>query len=173
MSWYVIDIEADGPIPCDFSMIQIGAVKVEETLNPASFYGKLKPISNKWNPEALAVSGFTREETLQFEEPIKVIKDFDEWIKETNANGRPIFASDNNGFDWSFYNWYSHHFLGYNPFGWSSRRIGDLYCGMKMDVYTKWKHLRDTKHTHFPVDDAKGNMEALIKMKAMGLKVKF
>ena len=28
MSWIMVDIEADGPIPGDFSMIEIGAVLV-------------------------------------------------------------------------------------------------------------------------------------------------
>ena len=42
---------------------------------------------------------------------------------------------------------------------------------MKGSVYTRWKHLRDTKHTHHPVDDAKGNAEVIIKMKEMGLDI--
>jgi len=34
-------------------------------------------------------------------------------------------------------------------------------------------HLRKTKHTHNPVDDAKGNAEALLALKnEMGLKIK-
>ena len=33
------------------------------------------------------------------------------------------------------------------------------------------KHLRKTRHTHHPVDDAKGNAEALLQMKEMGLKI--
>jgi hypothetical protein len=61
--------------------------------------------------------------------------------------------------------------LGRNPFGWSSRRIGDIYCGFKNDMYANWKYLRDTKHTHNPVDDAKGNAEAILKMRDMGLKI--
>jgi hypothetical protein len=31
-------------------------------------------------------------------------------------------------------------------------------------VYRTFKHLRDTKHTHNPVDDAKGNAEAMLKI---------
>lgn len=58
----MVDIESDGPIPGDYSMISFGAVLVDENLNK-SFYGKLKPISEKWIPEALAVSGHTRDET--------------------------------------------------------------------------------------------------------------
>jgi len=42
---------------------------------------------------------------------------------------------------------------------------------MQKDVYSRWKHLRKTSHTHHPVDDAKGNAEALLKMKEMGLKI--
>ena len=42
---------------------------------------------------------------------------------------------------------------------------------MMKDVYSKWKHLRVTKHTHNPVDDAKGNAEVLLKLKEMGLKI--
>jgi hypothetical protein len=47
-----------------------------------------------------------------------------------------------------------------------------MYAGMKMDTFVKWKHLRKTRHTHHPVDDAKGNAEVLLQMKDMGLKIK-
>ena len=100
MSYIVVDIEADGPIPGDYSMICFGAVIVDENLDK-TFYGKLKPISENFKPEALAISGFSRNETLEFNDPTKVMLDFEEWI-ENNSKGRPIFISDNNGFDWMF-----------------------------------------------------------------------
>lgn len=172
MSIIMVDIESDGPIPGDYSMISFGAVLVKEDLSE-SFYGKIKPISDKWIPEALAVSGFSREETLQFEEPEKVMNDFANWLKEVDRS-RPMFFSDNNGFDWQFINWYFIHFTGKNPFGFSSSNLGSLYKGMVKDTFTNFKHLRKTKHTHNPVDDAMGNAEALIHMKKeMGLKIKF
>ncbi|TWT61523.1 hypothetical protein Pan54_22590 [Rubinisphaera italica] len=59
----MVDIESDGPIPGDYSMVCFGAVIVEPELK-RTFYGKLKPISEQFNPDALAVSGFTREECL-------------------------------------------------------------------------------------------------------------
>lgn len=170
MSYFVVDIESDGPIPGDFSMVCFGAVLVEEGLE-RSFYGKLKPISEKYIPEALAVSGFTREETFHFDSPKQVMLDFEEWIKQ-NSKGRPIFISDNNGFDWMFICWYFHHFIGRNPFGFSSRRLADLYCGVVKDTFAQWKHLRKTAHTHHPIDDAKGNAEVLLHLKnEMGLKI--
>ena len=166
----MVDIESDGPIPGDYSMISFGAIIVDEELNK-TFYGKLKPISDKWIPEALAISGFNREETLEFDEPQKVMKDFLEWIKN-NSKSRPLFFSDNNGFDWQFINWYFIHFLGQNPFGFSSTNLGSLYKGMEKNMFKNFKHLRKTKHTHNPVDDAMGNAEALLYMKnKMGLKI--
>jgi hypothetical protein len=152
-------------------MISFGAVLVDEQLDK-TFYGKLKPISEKFIPEALAVSGHSREETLQFDVPRKVTSDFADWIK-INSKDRPIFISDNNGFDWMFICWYFHHFIGKNPFGYSSQNLGSLYKGIVKDTFKTFKHLRKTKHTHNPVDDAKGNAEALLTMqKEYGLKIK-
>jgi DNA polymerase III epsilon subunit-like protein len=172
MSYVMLDIEADGPIPGDYSMVCFGAIIVEESLN-RTFYGKLKPISEKWVPEALQVSGFSREETLTFEDPLEVMKRFERWInKETQ--GKAFFVSDNNGFDWQFVNWYFHHFLGKNPFGHSSTNLGSLYKGLVQDMFQNFKHLRRTRHTHHPVDDARGNAEALLEMsKRYSLKIRF
>lgn len=169
MSYIMVDIESDGPIPGDFSMICFGAVVVEPSLSK-TFYGKLRPISEKWIPEALAISGFSREETMQFDDPQKVMLDFTQWLKENNS-GRLMFVSDNNGFDWQFINWYFHHFTGENPFGISSTNLGSLYKGLVKDTFQTFKHLRKTKHTHHPVDDAIGNAEALLEMKNIGLKI--
>ena len=171
MAMIMVDVETDGPIPGDYSMISFGAVIVNESLDK-TFYGRLKPISEKFLPEALAVSGHTREETLTFEDPVQTMTEFNDWIV-VNSKDRPIFISDNNGFDWMFVCWYFHHFIGTNPFGFSSQNLGSLYKGIQKDMFVNFKHLRRTKHTHHPVDDAKGNAEALLTMKnEMGLKMK-
>ena len=172
MAYIMVDIESDGPIPGDYSMISFGAVMVNEQLDK-TFHGKLKPISNQFIPDALAVSGYTREQTLSFDEPKKVMTEFKDWI-EKNCKDRPIFISDNNGFDFMFICWYFHHFLGTNPFGHSSQNLGSLFKGIEKDTFKNFKHLRKTEHTHNPVDDAKGNAEALLTMKKeYGLKIKF
>ena len=174
MSYITVDVEADGPIPHKYSMVCFGAVILEPSLQK-TFYGKTKPISSEWIPDALKVSGFNREQHESFDEPQKVMQDFDNWIKE-NSKGKPTFISDNPAFDCQWINYYFHMFLGKNPFGFSGRRIGDLYCGMKMDtgLNAEWKKLyRKTNHDHNPVNDASGNGEALIAMKKMGLKIPF
>lgn len=170
MSYIVVDVEADGRIPYKHSMVCFGAIIVEPTLSK-TFYGKTKPISDLWIPEALAISGFNRQEHELFDDPKLVMEQFGNWIKE-NSIGKPIFISDNPVFDWQWINYYFHTYTDSNPFGYSARRIGDLYAGMKMDTFIKWKHLRNTTHDHNPVNDAKGNAEVLLKMKEMGLKIK-
>jgi len=169
MSLYVVDVEADGPIPGKYSMVSFGAVLVEPGLG-RTHRGRTRPISDAFLPEALAISGVTREEHLRHDEPGVVMEAFERWILET-TRGRPIFFSDNLAFDWQFVNWYFHTFVGRNPFGWSGRRIGDLYCGIVKDAHAPWKHLRKTAHDHDPVNDAKGNAEVLLALVDMGLKL--
>ncbi|MDA0659312.1 MAG: exonuclease [Planctomycetota bacterium] len=170
MSFIMVDVEADGPIPGDYSMVCLGAIVVDPPLNK-TFYGRLKPISEKWNPDALKIAGFSRQETLTFDDPTTVMDTFDAWVREV-SRGRPLFISDNNGFDWQFINWYFHHFLGSNPFGFSSANLASLYKGIVRDTYSNFRHLRKTEPTHHPVDDARGNAEALLQIRdRYGLKI--
>lgn len=155
-----VDIEADGPCPGEYSMVSFGAVVVEPELK-RKFYIELAPISTKWKPEALAVSGFSRESCIKNGvEASKAMKEFAAWLNSLNV--QPIFIADNPGFDFAFVNYYFHTFIGSNPFGFSSRRIGDLFCGAERNLWTSWKQHRSTKHTHKAIDDAVGNAEALL-----------
>jgi DNA polymerase III epsilon subunit-like protein len=169
MSLIVVDVESDGPIPPKYSMVSFGAVVVEPSLS-LTHRERLRPISELWIPESLAVSGVSREEHLTYGDPAEAMERFERWIL-ASSKGRPVFCSDNLAYDWQFINYYFHAYLGRNPFGWSGRRIGDLYCGMVKDGYAGWKHLRRTAHDHDPVNDAKGNAEALLAMIEMGLKL--
>jgi len=171
MSYIVVDVESDGPIIGINSMVCFGAVIVEPSLTK-TFYGQVRPISKKFNPEALAISGFSRQEHEKFDNPADVIPEFAKWINE-NSKGKPILISDNNGYDASWINYYMCVYNnGKNPFGWSSRRIGDLYCGLVKDSRAQWKHLRGKyPHNHDPVSDSLGNANALLEMKKLGLKI--
>ncbi len=160
----MVDVEADGPIPGDYSMTEVGVVRIDGGLG-TTFHGKLRPLPGaKWDPNALAVVGYTHEHSQTFDDPKWVMADLERWLQENNQGNRPMFISDNNGFDWQFVNWYFHHFLGSNPFGHSSTNLGSLYKGVVRDFSQNFKHLRKTRHTHNPVDDAKGNAEALLHM---------
>lgn len=158
--YIVVDVESDGPLLGTNSMVCFGAVIVEPNLTK-TFYGKTKPISSVYNSESLSVSGFSREEHETFSDPKDVMKDFADWIS-LNSKGRPILISDNNGYDFSWINFYFLTYYGSNPFGWSSRRIGDLFCGAEHNLYYKWKKHRISPHSHQPISDALGNAEALL-----------
>lgn len=173
MSYIVVDVESDGPIIGRNSMVCFGAVLIDSLGKlDKTFYGRTKPISEEYDEEALAISGFTREEHKLFEGPRQVMIRFANWI-ETHSKGKPILISDNNGYDASWINYYFHVSYGKNPFGWSSRRIGDMFCGYFNNERYQWKKHRKTNHTHHPVDDAKGNAEALLYLRDQGFKIKF
>ncbi len=171
MTWIMVDIEADGPCPADFSMVCFGAVVVEPGLSRTYYGGLIKPVSDKWIPEAIAVSGFTREQAQAGRAPADVMAEFVAWLK--GLRGQPRFVSDNNCFDWQFVNWYLWHFTGGNPFGHSSTNLGSLYKGLVRQMSKNFKHLRKTGHDHNPLNDAIGNAEAMLQLKELGLAIKF
>lgn len=163
MKLYIsLDVESDGPAPGLYSMVSFGAVVVDDALDNA-FFGQTRPISNNWQPDALAISGITREDHETYPDPSDTMCKFKKWLLELGTQ-RLICISDNPAFDWQFINYYLHKYTGDNPLGFSARRIGDIYCGLQKDLYARWRHLRDTPHTHNPVEDAKGNAEAFLKI---------
>lgn len=90
------------------------------------------------------------------------IKALGEWVVK-HSSGYSMFVSDNPAFDWQ---WVAAEFARagiVNPFGFSARRIGDYSAGLKRNWKdaNSWKKYRKTKHDHNPVNDARGNAEAL------------
>lgn len=166
----IVDVESDGPIQGMNSMVCFGAVILDEKLDK-TFYGQTKPVSTIYDKDALAISGFSRKEHEKFDDPADVMVKFESWLK-SNCGNTIVLLSDNNGYDAAWINWYFHKYLSKNPFGWSSRRIGDLFCGFYNDPYYKWKKHKKTPHTHHPVDDAKGNAEAMLYLINDGFKMK-
>lgn len=170
MAYIMVDIEANGPIPGDYSMIALGAVVVDENLDK-TFLDYLKPISPNFDPESLSITGFTHEQTLDFNDPAQVMKNFEFWIKEHTWD-LPMFISDNNGYDFMFVCWYFYHFLGRNPFGHTSTNLGSLYKGLVRNVRRNFKHSYKPKHTHNPLEDAIANAKAFLQMsKDFGLDI--
>src|SRR5215475_3319197 len=112
MSFIIVDVESDGPIPAEYSIVCFGAVLFDDPLDK-SFYAQTRPVSDRFVPEALAISGFSREQHLAFDEPKLAMEKFEKWL-ETHSKGHPVFVSDNVAFDWQFINYYFHRFLGRN-----------------------------------------------------------
>ena len=174
-TWFIVDVETDGPCPGLYSMVSIGVVKLDRALGQ-TFYGILGPLPDArgFEPEALAVSGTSRNQHLDYPPPENATYGLSNWVHEVAGDTKPVFVSDNPGFDFAFVSYYMHRFVGKNVFGHSSRRIGDIYSGQVNDASKSsyWRQFRKTPQTHNPVDDAMGVAEALLHMvDHMGLKI--
>jgi DNA polymerase III epsilon subunit-like protein len=127
--YFSIDIEASGPIPGEYSMLSLGACRVDSPNR--HFYAELKPISDRFVPEALKVSRFNLQELGRTgQQPRQAMRSFSDWLTATADKGNPVFVGFNASFDWSFVNWYFHKFLGTNPFGFGALDIKAYYMGL-------------------------------------------
>ena len=123
-----VDVEAAGPIAAEYSMLSIGACIVGAP--EVSFYIELKPINDRFIPEALAVCGFSLEQLkISGIEPSEGMKSFNKWIEDAVKDLVPVFVGFNAPFDWQFINWYFHVFQGSNPFGINTIDIKAYYMG--------------------------------------------
>lgn len=173
MTWFAVDVEANGPVPGLYSMTSFGVVAVRDDLSD-TFYAELKPLPGAGCiEEALAVGGMSMEYLeSEGQSPEVAMASLAEWLGQTSS-GRPVLVSDNNGFDAMFMSYYFELAGLKNPFGFSSRRIGDMYSGFKGDSFkaSEWKSLRTTAHTHNALDDALGNAGAILAIAELGLKI--
>lgn len=164
-----VDIEADGPIPADFSMVQLGASVVGQP--ELTFNRYLRPMTDQWDREALRRINLDRELLLsRGEDPLKVMLDFEQWVQKLSVKGRTVFAAFNAPFDWMFVHWYLIHFLHRNRFGISGKDIKAFYMGaLGLEL---WSETRKDKiltvfkpklpHTHDALDDALEQGELLL-----------
>jgi len=159
----IVDCEASGPCPISGDLINFAAIaETGETF----VSDKFAPMFDKFDPDAYTVIGITREEHLSYTGSFSnEAYRFQQWLSQ--FKNFPTFWSDNPAFDWQWINWLFNSNNIKNPFGHSARRIGDLYAGLNNNLYiqSEWKNFRKTKHTHNPLDDAKGNMEAFIEIR--------
>lgn len=163
-----VDVEANGPSAATCDMISAGFVLIDGVFDK-SLLVKTKPrqLVERFNPKAYELLGITKHDHMAFTTTYKdAAHEVVGWLQGLGKKGRAIIVSDNPAFDCQ---WISAMFAIAeidNPFGWSARRIGDFYAGLKRDFYIggDWKRLRETKHTHNPVDDARGNAEAVYKL---------
>jgi hypothetical protein len=172
MNLIFVDVEAVGGAPglIGSAMTEFGAVHFKSR---STFHGRLwDSVPSEENPAIPRITGKAYDAG-------KIAGLFETWLNGVSEGQRPIFISDNNGYDFMWMAHFLHGELGYNPFGHSSRRIGDIYSGLAtftnadmnngflrrtlagQSGYKKW---RVTPHDHNPVNDAMGNVEAFQRM---------
>lgn len=143
-------------------MISFGLVSVADPTN--AFLGEVAPVLESAGVrQARDVVGVSYQQQKDYRSSEAVMREAVEWVNSLTGGERAVFWSDNPAFDWQFWNWYCHKFVGDNPGGFSARRIGDLDAGRRGEPLntSAFKKRRETAHTHNPVDDARGNAEAL------------
>lgn len=158
MIYIMNDVETNGPAPGIYSMLSLGAVAVEEGLT-RRFYEEMRPLNDNCVPEAIAACGYTMEQAYTFKDPMEVMRKYAAWVSTFE---KPRFISDNNGFDWSFVNYYLWRFTGGNPYGHSSDNLRNLFQGLENSRRANFRRLRKTKHDHNALNDAIGNGEAML-----------
>lgn len=140
-----VDVECSSPIPGDYSLLSVGACVVGR--RDETFYAELEPLNDNALPEALKVSGFDLAQLrLSGQAPLHAMSKFRDWIVAVSGGAKPVFVGFNAGFDWSFVNWYFHHFLGDNPFGPAPLDIKSYYMGRSG---CRWE---ETKSSRIPAE---------------------
>ena len=124
-----VDVETAGPIPGEYSMLTLGACCVDDPSR--TFSCSIKPISDKFVPEALEVTGLSLQTLAKDGLPPDVaMLNFAAWVGSQCTQWElPVFVGLNAPFDWSFVNYYFHRFTGSNPFGFTAVDIKALYMG--------------------------------------------
>jgi hypothetical protein len=171
--YFSADVETDGPIPGPFSMLSVGIVVAGQFdgnsfTRPSDFkngfYAELRPISNQFQAEALAVNKLDRNRLLkEGEEPQHAITRARDWITTVAAGGKPVLVAYPLSFDWMWLFWYFTQFLAQgSPFSYSS--CYDLKTAYSVKAKVPINEagrsrvpstLRGTHpHTHHALDDA-------------------
>lgn len=171
--YFSADVETDGPIPGPFSMLSLALVEVGRlqggrlvrAAKPEEFYRELRPISDTFEAEAMAVNGLDRDRLVrEGAEPASVMTEAGAWVRRVAGSAQPVLVAYPLSFDWSWLYWYFVRFAaGGSPFNHS--RCYDIKTAFavkgRRPVSTSGRdqlpaELRGTApHTHHALDDAR------------------
>ena len=167
------DVETDGPIPGPYSMLSFGLTVVgsydgrrleRPSGERATFYRELRPISDEFQDEALAVNGLDRDWLIENgAAPSPAMEEAAQWVREQAGDCKPVLVAYPVAFDWSFLYWYFERFAASgSPFGFSScLDIKTLYQASAGTVHAESGKdampaslIPESPHTHNALDDA-------------------
>lgn len=167
------DVETDGPIPGPYSMLSFAMTVVgrydgrsfERVADgSAAFVRELQPISDDFEPEALAVNGLDREYLREHgARPEQAMDEAGAWVRDQAGSARAVLVAYPVAFDWSFLYWYFQRYAAHgSPFGHSScldiRTFFLASAGTVFDEADKASMPSFLKasapHTHDALDDA-------------------
>jgi DNA polymerase III epsilon subunit-like protein len=167
------DVETDGPIPGEFSLLSFGLCVAgsfdgqtysRKDPEAQTFYTELKPSAHRWEQEALEVNGLDRDWLAEHgEQPEYAMERAAQWVQDVSTGHRAVLVAYPVAFDWAFLYWYFVRFArSGSPFGFSScLDIRTLYQARSRTVHDLSgkdympPSLRSRRpHTHGALDDA-------------------
>jgi hypothetical protein len=171
--YFSADVETDGPIPGPFSMLSF-AIVVAGRFDGSHFsrppeyshsiHVELKPISDEFQPDALAVNRIDRERLkVTGLDPCEAMTDAAKWVRDVAGSGNPVLVAYPMSFDWLWLYWY---FVRYSttgsPFGHS--RCFDIKTAFAAKGRMRMSEAGRSRlppalqsshpHTHSALDDA-------------------
>ncbi|MFH0903497.1 MAG: exonuclease [Pseudomonadota bacterium] len=172
-TYFSADVETDGPIPGPFSMLSFALVKAgsfdgARFVRPASYdthlYLELRPVSGKYDIEALRVTGINRDHFVaDGHDPRAAMTMASEWVAQHSQGTQPVLVAYPLGFDWTWLYWYFMQFSDYgSPFLHSKcfdlKTAYAVKAGVTISQAGRSRippHLRGVhQHTHHALDDA-------------------
>jgi hypothetical protein len=180
--YFSADVETDGPIPGEFSMLSFALVYAGRfdgsRFQAAADYGtafeaELRPISKQFQQEALDVNRLDRAALVERgQEPATAMAAAAQWVQEHAVGGTPIVVAYPLSFDWTWLYWYFVRFLGRSPFNHS--RCFDLKTAIAVRGHRTVSAsghdqlptaLRtERRHTHRALEDAIEQADMLAKL---------
>jgi len=161
-----------------FAFVAVGAFD-GETLTPfdleeATFSRELRPISDAFQPDALAVNGLDRAR-LQQEgaDPQRAMDEAAVWIRNVARGNRPVLVAYPAAFDWTWLYWYFVRFAKDGcPFGFSGcldiKTIIAVKSGSRIEDANPRSLPEAVRagrpHTHRALDDAKEQGELFLNL---------
>ncbi|MGP9821364.1 exonuclease [Salinarimonas sp. NSM] len=176
--YFSADVETDGPIPGPYSMLSFALVYAgrydgrrfeRPARHDTSFYAELAPISDRFEPAALAVNGLDRARLLREGRDARAaMSEAARFVRAVAGQGSPVLVAYPLSFDWSWLSWYFVQFaVGGSPFGHS--RCYDIKtayaakAGLPISEAGRSRMpgflLPERAHTHHALDDAIGQAE--------------
>jgi DNA polymerase III epsilon subunit-like protein len=181
--YFSADVETDGPIPGPYSMLSFALVEVARfdgqrfervRGDERSFYAELKPISDEFQAEALAVNGLDRERLRSAgRDPVEAMTEAASWVAAVAGGATPVLVAYPLAFDWSWLYWYFVRFSkSGSPFNHS--RCFDVKTAFAVkahrQVVTSGRDelppelLGPRRHTHNALDDAREQADIFAKL---------
>lgn len=170
------DIEADGPIPVEYSMLSTGhaVFDIEKNLK-GTFYANLELYPGA-KMHSKTMSEFWAETPIAYEATRINIQPIDTAIKNlhtflTGFDSRPVFVGFPAPFDHMWNSFYLHKFAGDDPLGFAPFDLKSLAAGMlkipfresaKRNFPARWKE--NIPHNHHALVDAIGQGVLAINM---------